>query len=34
MKIFKFKNTNPILVLDNLFLVKFYRIFIYKFSIF
>jgi len=30
MKFSKFKNTNHILVLANLFLVKFFRIFIYK----
>jgi len=33
MKFVKFKNTNPILVLANLFCVKYFAIFIYKISI-
>ena len=33
MKFVKFENTNPILVLANLFLLKFFAIFIYKISI-
>jgi len=33
MKFVKFKNTNPILVLANLFLLKFCPIFVYKISI-
>jgi len=33
MKFVKFKKTNPIPVLGNLFLVKFFTIFIYKISI-
>jgi len=33
MEFVKFKNKTPILVLVNLFLVKFFTIFIYKISI-
>ena len=33
MEFVKFKNTNPILILANLFLVKFFTILIYKIPI-